>query len=108
MRLGNKKNDCKLCGGPGTEKHRLYHCKRLQLSEEVSAMEQLAKGDSGCWLWENRGLFPSLELARLRGLSITNRRVEASFAGGRRTLKRGTETPRSYRGRTPLDGSSSE
>ena len=20
-------NECKICGGPGTEKHRLYHCK---------------------------------------------------------------------------------
>ena len=33
-------DECKLCGGPGTEKHRLYHCKewnhiRLQLESEV-------------------------------------------------------------------------
>ena len=22
-----KKNECKLCGGPGTEKNKLHHCK---------------------------------------------------------------------------------
>ena len=52
-------NECKLCGGPGTEKHRLYHCMewnriRLQLESEVRLREQIAKGDSRCWLWDSR------------------------------------------------------
>ena len=37
------------------------------------------------------GSYLSVEPARRRGLSITSRRVEASFAGGPRTLKRETE-----------------
>ena len=46
----------------GTEKDTLYHCKewenqRLQLSDEVRAMEQIAKGGGGCWQWE-RGIAP--------------------------------------------------
>ena len=48
-------DECRLCGGPGTEKHRLYHCQewknlKLQVSEEVRAMEELTENDNRCWL----------------------------------------------------------
>ena len=41
-----EKNECKICGGPGIEKRRSYHCKwwtnpRLQMSAEVSAFEHI-------------------------------------------------------------------
>ena len=56
--VGSKK-ECKLCGWHGPERHRLYHCKvwniqRLQMAEEVRAMEHIAEGDDRCWLWESR------------------------------------------------------
>ena len=43
---------CKYCGGPGTEKHRSYHCKgwkivRVQLSEEVRVMEEIRRLKGG-------------------------------------------------------------
>ena len=50
-----KDNGCRLCGGAGTEKHRLYPCKewnhlRLELDHEVRLMEQLVKDDIRCLL----------------------------------------------------------
>ena len=55
-----KHNECKLCGGPGAEKHRLYHRERwnhlrLQSDHEPRLVVEVAKGDSRCWLWE-RGI----------------------------------------------------
>ena len=53
-------NECKLCGGPGTEKHRLCSCKgwhqlRLKLEHKARLMEQINEDDSQCWLWD-RGI----------------------------------------------------
>ena len=57
----------------------------------------------GCW---KEGRCPALEPARLRGLSITNKRVEASLAGGPRTLNNGTRTLESTRAELLLMGPS--
>ena len=55
-------------------------------------MEQIDKDD--CWVGCGKeGECLAREAARLRGLAVTNKRVVASFAGGPRTLKRGTQTP---------------
>ena len=48
-----KKNECKLCGGSGTEKHRFHHYEewnrlKLQLEHEVMLMEHIAQGDGRC------------------------------------------------------------
>ena len=47
---GFRKNQCKLCGGCGTEKHRLYACKgwnniRMVVEIEVKHFEKIALHD---------------------------------------------------------------
>ena len=90
-----KDNGCRLSGGAGTEKHRVYPCKewnqlRLELDHEVRLMEQIVKGDSRCLLWEEE-LCPSLERVRLRGLFLMRRRLEGSCIGCQKTGMLGIE-----------------
>ena len=54
--------------------------------------EQIAEGDSWCWLWDI-GPCPSLEPARLRGLLNMRRRLEVISTGCRKTGMHGTELP---------------
>ena len=66
-------NKCKICRGPGTEKHRMYEFNgwrdlRLQLVEEVKKSEQVAEDDKTLWLWERR-------LASLPGACLVDRAV---------------------------------
>ena len=73
-----EKNECKICGGPGIEKRRYYHCKwwtnpRLQMSAEVSAFEHIAKDDDICWLWETG-------IASFTGSMQTERAVDCEQA----------------------------
>ena len=48
--MGSKKNQCKIFGGRGSEKHRLYVCKgwhsiRLEMESEVEHFEKIALDD---------------------------------------------------------------
>ena len=55
--MDSKKCQCKLCGGCGTEKHRLYVCKgwhhiSLDMESEVKHIEKIAPDDLWDWLWK--------------------------------------------------------